>query len=186
MQQKIQPKVSVEPGLEQTPVPIRDVELRPFTEAEYHAFFREYRQDPLMNPEPFVYSEEMVSRSYIYNYQYRDHFALYGIFLRDIPVGSFQLKRMDAETGCCEFGIILQNEKVKNRGIGTAAMQRGEKIARETFGMRWLTGDTTGRNKRMQHLFEKLDFQLTETVEKAYDLGHGQYDARLVYTKQIG
>ena len=33
---------------------------------------------------------------------------------------------------------------------------------------------------------EKLGFQLTETVEKAYDLGHGQYDTRLVYTKQIG
>ena len=186
MQQKNQPKTGAEPERGQNTVPIRDVELRPFTEAEYHAFFREYRQDPLMNPEPFIYSAETVSRSYIYNYQYRDHFALYGIFVRDVPVGSFQLKRMDPETGCCEFGIILQNEKVKNRGIGTAAMRLGEKIAHETFGMRWLTGDTRGQNKRMQHLFEKLGFQLTETVEKAYDLGHGQYDTRLVYTKQIG
>ena len=41
------------------------------------------------------------------------------------------------------------SEKVKNRGIGTAAMRLGEKIAHETFGMRWLTGDTRGQNKRM-------------------------------------
>ena len=111
------------------------IELKPFTEQEYHEFFRGYVQDPLMNPEPFVYSAEMVSRSYVYNYQYRDHFALYGIFLDGTPVGSFQLKRIDPEIRRCEFGIILQNRSVMNRGIGSEAIRQGERIALEKYGM---------------------------------------------------
>ena len=139
-----------------------------------------------MNPEPFVYSEENVSRSFVYNTQYRDHFALLGIFLDDRPVGCFQIKRMNEETGVCEFGIILQNEDVMNRGIGTEAIRQGQRIAAEQYGMRWMMGDTSGRNQRMQRVFEKLGYQLIETVPQAYDLSGGQKADRLVYMIQIG
>ena len=96
------------------------VELRTFTEKEYHQFFREYESDPLMDPVPFVYNKEQISRSYAYNHGgFRENYAHYGIFLDGKPVGSFQLKRMDPVRKCCEFGIILKNDSVKNRGIGS-------------------------------------------------------------------
>ena len=155
--------------------------LKPFTETEYHQFFREYVADPLMEPMPFIYNEEAVSRSYRYNYGGRDHYVHYGIFLDGKPVGSFQLKRMDPVRKTCEFGIILQNDSFKNCGIGTAAIREAIRIARDDFGMETLVGDTMGRNHRMIHVFEKLGFTLMERIPASFELADGTKEDRLVY-----
>ena len=66
------------------------IELRTFTEAEYHAFFRRYQSDPMMDPVPFRYSREQVSRSYLYNHGgYRENYVHLGIFRDGQPVVSF-------------------------------------------------------------------------------------------------
>lgn len=158
------------------------IELRTFTEEEYHQFFRHYESDPLMDPSPFHYNREQISRSYVYNHDgFREDYAHFGIFLDNIPVGSFQLKRINRDTGTCEFGIILQNDSCKNRGIGTEAIRFGMKAARDQYGMKVLIGDTMGRNKRMIHVFEKLGFQLTERIPDSFVLPDGQKEDRLVY-----
>ena len=162
------------------------IQLRTFTEEEYHRFFRHYQSDPMMDPSPFRYNREQVSRSYAYNHNgYRTDYVHYGIFLDGKPVGSFQLKRMDCERKTCEFGIILQNDKVKNRGIGSAAIREAIRIARDEFGMETLVGDTMGRNSRMIHVFEKLGFRLTEKVPASFELPDGTKEDRLVYTKKL-
>lgn len=162
------------------------VELRTFTEKEYHCFFRGYESDPLMDPVPFVYNKEQISRSYAYNHGgYRENYAHFGIFLDGEPVGSFQLKRMDPERKTCEFGIILQNNAVKNRGIGTEAIRLGLEAARDRFGMNTVIGDTMGRNKRMIHVFEKLGFTLVETVPGSFELPGGVREDRLVFQKNL-
>ncbi len=162
------------------------VELRTFTEKEYHRFFRGYESDPLMDPVPFVYNKEQISRSYAYNHGgYRENYAHFGIFLNGEPVGSFQLKRMDPERKTCEFGIILQNNAVKNRGIGTEAIRLGLEAARDRFGMKTVIGDTMGRNKRMIHVFEKLGFILVETVPGSFELPGGVREDRLVFQKNL-
>ena len=162
------------------------VELRTFTEEEYHQFFRNYIPDPLMDPSPFHYNREQISRSYAYNHGgFRDHYVHLGVFADGRPVGSFQLKRMDPEKKSCEFGIILQNDSVKNRGIGTAAIREGIFIANSRYDMKTILGDTMRRNKRMIHVFEKLGFELIETVPGAFELPDGQKEDRLVFRKQI-
>ena len=162
------------------------IELRTFTETEYHAFFKRYRSDPAMDPSPFRYNREQVSRSYAYNHGgYRENYVHFGIFLDDEPVGSFQLKRMDPVKKQCEFGIILRDDSVKNRGIGTEAIRCGMIIARDRYRMRKMIGDTMGRNKRMMHVFEKLGFSLAETVPGAFELPDGQKEDRYVYQKQL-
>ena len=162
------------------------VELRTFTEKEYHRFFRGYESDPLMDPVSFVYNKEQISRSYAYNHGgYRENYAHFGIFLDGEPVGSFQLKRMDPERKTCEFGIILQNNAVKNRGIGTEAIRLGLEAARDRFGMNTVIGDTMGRNKRMIHVFEKLGFTLVETVPGSFELPGGVREDRLVFQKNL-
>ena len=158
------------------------IELRTFSEAEYHAFFRLYEPDPAMDPSPFRYNREQIARSYIYNHGgYRENYEHFGIFQDNVPVGSFQLKRIDRKLRNCEFGIILQNDRVKNKGIGTEAIRQAMEIARDKYGMETLTGDTSGRNNRMIHVFEKLGFQLVERVPNAFVLFEGSYDDRLVY-----
>ena len=158
------------------------IELRPFTEKEYHAFFRRYRSDPITDPTPFVYNREQISRSYTYNYGgFRENYVHLGIFIRNDPVGAFQLKRMDPEKKQCEFGIILRDDSVKNRGIGTEAIRTGISLAHSRYHMNRIIGDTMGHNKRMIHIFEKLGFTLSETVPGAFELPDGMKDDRLIF-----
>lgn len=160
--------------------------VRPFEEEEYHAFFRGYIPDPMMDASPFTYNHEQIACSYRYNHGgFRPDYAHYGAFLDQAPVGSLQLKRMDREKRACEFGIILQNDQVKNRGIGTLAIRQLMEIARDRHGMEIITGDTMGSNKRMIRVFEKLGFALAETVPNAFERSDGKRDDRLVYRKKL-
>ena len=162
------------------------VSLAPFTEEEYHQFFRGYIQDPLMSSSVFRYNREQIANSYRYNYGgFQKGYAHYGIFLNNVPVGSFQLKRIDPEKRSCEFGIILQCDRYKNRGIGTEAIRIGMQIAREKFQIKTIYGDTMARNIRMQRVFEKLGFILTETIHNAFELPEGGYEDCLVWKKQL-
>lgn len=164
---------------------LNKVKLRRFTEEEYHLFFRGYTSDPMMDPSPFHYNHEQVQRSYIYNHcGYRDHYEHYGIFVDGRPVGSFQLKRIDPDRKTCEFGIIMQNDAVKNRGIGTEAIRAGIRIAHDEYHIETVIGDTMSRNKRMIHVFEKLGFIRTEIVPEAFELPDGTKEDRLVYSKK--
>ena len=107
---------------------------------------------------------------------------LYDSYLKDFKANILvQLKRMNREKGVCEFGIILQNDSCKNRGIGTEAIRLGMEAARDLYGMKTLIGDTMGRNKRMIRVFEKLGFQLTEKIPASFELPDGQKEDRLVY-----
>ena len=162
------------------------IELRTFTEGEYHAFFRRYQPDPMMDSSPFRYNREQISRSYVYNHGgYRENYVHLGIFENNEPVGSFQLKRMDPEKSRCEFGIILRDDRVKNRGVGTEAIRQGMKLAKEKYGIQTIIGDTMGRNTRMMHVFEKLGFTLSEKVQDAFELPDGTKEDRYVYIKRL-
>lgn len=159
--------------------------LRPQTEEEYHTFFRDYQTDPTLDFHPFVYSYEMVSRSYHYNYDgYRPDYAHYGIFLGPRIIGCFQLKRIHPEQKRCEFGIILQNADVRGKGYGTRATLLGMQEARDHFGMETIAGDTMSLNLSMRSVFEKLGFALIERVPHAFDTPSGPAD-RLVYQKDL-
>ena len=162
------------------------VTLRPFSEEEYHAFFRRYVPDPVIDPNPFVYNREMIDRSYRYNYGgFRENYAHFGVFLDSDPVGNLQLKRIDRARGLCEIGIILRDEGVKDRGIGTQAVRLAMQKAKDEYGLQKMAGDTMGQNKRMIRVFEKLGFRLTERVEGAFSLPDGSREDRLVYEKTL-
>ena len=160
--------------------------VRSFEHEDSHTFFKVYIPNPMMDAPPFFYNHEQISRSYRYNHGgFRPDYAHYGAFLNQEPVGSLQLKRIDSENRSCEFGIILQNDSVKNKGIGTEAISKLMEIARDEHGMEIIIGDTMGKNRRMIRVFEKLGFQLVETVPDAFECSDGKRDDRLVYFKKI-
>ena len=140
----------------------------------------------MMDSSPFTYNHEQISRSYLYNHGfYRPDYIHLGAFVGQEAVGSLQLKRMDQQKHSCEFGIILQNDRFKDKGIGSAAILKLMKIARDQFGMERMIGDTMRRNKRMIHVFEKLGFSLIETVTNAFELPDGLREDRLIYQKYL-
>ena len=101
------------------------------------------------------------------------------------PVGSLQLKRINDKEKSCEIGIILQNESIKDLGIGTEAIRMAIQKAVHQLGLEYMIGDTLESNKRMIRVFEKLGFQLKERIPDAFRLSDGRKTGRLVYIKRI-
>ena len=164
---------------------MKDITLRKFTESEYHLFFRQYQPDLQFNP-PFEYNREMISRSYRYNHGgFQPDYIHLGVFEDDMPVGSFQLKRMDPEKKTFEFGIILLNESCRGRGIGPKAIDLGLQLAQRQYAMETAIADTMGNNERMKRVFFKLGFELIETVPNAFTLWNGEKEDRLIYRKKL-
>ena len=58
-------------------------------------------------------------------------------------------------------------------------------IARDEYGIELMIGDTMGRNRRMIRVFEKLGFELEETVPGAFEMSDGQREDRLIYHKRL-
>lgn len=153
------------------------VSLRFCTREEYHAFFRGYVADPLMSPQPYRYQAEYVDRSFDYDLSRRAWYPNYGVFdPQNRLVGILSLKRIDRERHRCELGIILRDDSCKGRGLGTAAVREGIRIAQTVYGVRTILADTTGSNRRMQRVLEKLGFRLTERVERILDFGDHRED----------
>lgn len=161
------------------------VTLRPFIRAEYHAFYRNYEPDPVMDPHPYRYSREHVDRAFDYDASRADWYPVFGIFNEEnIPVGSLALKRIDREKARCEIGIVMANDRWKNRGYGTEAMQQAIQLAAEQYGVRTILADTMGSNRRMQHLLDKLGFQLIERIAHVYDM-QDHWEDRLNYVLEV-
>ncbi len=158
------------------------VSLRFFAREEYHDFFKRYVADPVMTPQPYRYQAEYVDRSFDYDLSRRAWYPVFGVFdQRGEAVGILSLKRIDHERRRCEIGLTLRDDSCKGRGLGTAAVREGIRIARTVYGVRVILADTTGSNRRMQHILEKLGFQLTERVERILDFGDHREDC-LYYT----
>lgn len=156
------------------------VTLRPFTREEYHEFFRCYEPDPVMDPHPYHYQYTHVDRNYDYDESRRDCYPSFGIFADGAIVGTLSLKRIDREARKCEIGLMMTNDACKNHGYGTEAMRLGMAMARADYGVRFIWADTMGSNSRMQHVLDKLGFQLMERIPQVYDMPAGKED-RLVY-----
>lgn len=161
-----------------------DIVLRPCTRDEYHEFFREYEPDPMMDPRPYRYQRTHVDHCFDFDEMRKSDSPIFGIFENERIVGTLSLSRMDHLAHKCEIGIVLQHDGCKNRGIGTKAMKLGLELAVGQYNMCHIWADTMGHNKRMQHVLEKLGFELRETICGVYDLPSGKED-RLVYCWEV-
>lgn len=138
------------------------VELRPFSRAEYHAFYADYVPDPMMTSQPFHYRKAYADRCYDMELQRQSWYPVFGIFLTDGEcIGALSLKYVDSSEKICEIGIILRDDTCKNRGYGTMAMLEGIAMARDRYGMRTICANTADANVRMKHVLRKLGFRLS-------------------------
>ena len=138
------------------------------TQALCHEFFREFENDENLFADmslfkKYEYDEERVN-TYFAKQQRNDR-IVFMIMLEGHPIGEIKLLDIDLENGECTLSIHMQNDKFKGKGYGTRAEQLAIAYAFEELNMKKVNADVIHKNKRSQHVLEKLGFQFLRENE---------------------
>ena len=150
------------------------ITLKPMTPEMYHAFFREYQNDPDLYPDPgdfreYHYEAEKVD-SYIQK-QIKLNRLPFAILYGDEIIGELKLYDIKPRESAW-LGITMKQRRYKDRGFGTQAERLAVKYAFEVLGMTVVYADSILTNTRSQHVLEKVGFQFIrqDTLRKYYQI----------------
>ncbi len=141
--------------------------LRPMTAEMYHAYFKEYRNDPDLYLDkrefhPYTYEKEKVDR-YIQKQidLNRKSFALmYG----EEMVGELIVKNITPGQ-CATLSLSMKNAKYKDRGFGTMAERLALTYVFHDLDIPTVYANAVRTNTRSQHVMEKVGFHLINEDE---------------------
>lgn len=125
-------------------------------------FFQEFDNDPdifqdIRHFTPYVYQESAVDAYWQRQRSLgRVHLA---VMREQEPIGEVILKNIAPGKRHCTLSIHMKNDSVKNRGYGTQAEILALKYAFYDLGMETVFADALRKNKRSQHVLEKVGFQ---------------------------
>lgn len=157
------------------------ITLRTMTREELHAGKKLYVADPIMDPNPYVYDAEKVDALYERHQQEQDFYLRLGIFQPDGQIiGELSIKRIDREKSRCELGIMLYQDRFKEKGLGSEAFALARDYAFDALHLDNIYADTMGSNVRMQRILSKLGFRCFLRLEDCYDM-HDRWEDRLDY-----
>lgn len=137
------------------------VTLRIMTRELCHEFYRGFQNDPdiFMDMSKFFiyqYSAEKVDR--YFDEQQIPTRVVFMIMYTGKPLGEIKLKNIDYQKKECTLSIHLQNDSVKGKGIGTIAEKMALEYAFNQLDMHAVNADAVLKNKRSQHVLEKVGF----------------------------
>ena len=141
------------------------VSLQPMTAEMYHAFYREYQNDPDLYLDksqcaPYIYVPEGVDR---YIQRQNDlHRICFAIMLGDEMAGEVIIKNIEPRK-CATLSISMKNAAYKDRGIGTQAERLAIDYVFRVLDIPILYADTILTNARSQHVLEKVGFRYIRT-----------------------
>lgn len=138
------------------------VYLLPMTPEMYHAYFKEYQNDPDLYIDknaytPYIYEEETVNR-YIQR-QIDLNRKVFAIMIQNEMVGEIVIKNI-VEHQCATMGLAMKNASYKDRGFGTQAERLAIQYVFHELDIPVLYADSILSNTRSQHVLEKVGFQL--------------------------
>ena len=139
----------------------KDVRLVPMTVEMYHAYFKEYENDPDLYMDkttykPYVYEEAQVNR-YIQK-QIDLNRKVFAIVFQDQMVGELIIKNIRPHESAT-LSLALKNSTCKNRGFGTRAEQLAIQYVFQELDIPLLYADAILTNTRSQHVLEKVGFR---------------------------
>ena len=145
-----------------------DITITPMTRPLCHEYFRGFEHDPdifmdMTRFAPYEYTPEKTDQ-YFEEQQSPDR-IVFMIMEDGKPVGEVKLKYIDHKTRQCSLGIHLQNGPAKNRGIGAAAERMALDYAFGVLDMETVNADAVRKNKRSQHVLEKVGFTFVREDE---------------------
>lgn len=138
-----------------------NIELQKITLEGMNELDRGFQRDPVTFADMSLFSEyryspeETQKRFERYSADDRRHFL---ILLDGRPVGETGIKHIDWEKMEGELSIHLQNDTVKNRGIGTRAERLLLAYAFEELRLHAVTARVIEKNTRSRHVLEKAGF----------------------------
>ncbi len=142
-----------------------EVTLRPMTAEMYHAYYKEYQNDPDLSIDqskftPYIYVPEGVDR-YIQRQIDRNR-RCFAIMLEDEMAGEIILKNVEPRKRAT-LSISMKNAAYKDRGIGTQAERLAIDYVFRELDIPVLFADTILTNARSQHVLEKVGFRYLRT-----------------------
>ena len=136
--------------------------LRKMTKELADRYFSYFEMDPILfaDPDsfrPYIHSREQ-SDARVDRYEALGRVYL-AVMLDEEPIGEVVLKNIDHHRKHCTLGICLVSDRYKNKGYGTAAEILALSYAFGRIGLETVYADSIHRNKRSQHVLEKVGFR---------------------------
>ena len=144
-----------------------NIYLYKMTKVLHRQYFQDFANDPdicsdMNQFSEYTYHEANVDARWVRQKQLdRIHLA---IMLGREPIGEIILKDLDAEKGT--LSIHMKNDSFKNHGYGTQAEILALDYAFYTLGLQTMFADAIHKNRRSQHVLEKVGFQETHRDEQ--------------------
>ena len=137
----------------------QEIKLESMTTELAHKLFVDFKNDEMLFKDKkdfkeYVYDEIKVN-NYVQNKE-KDGYILLAILYKEDVIGEIRFKGI--EDSCSEIGIILKNDRYKNKGIGTIALTKALEYAKDNLKLNKIVAKILKTNKRSQHLFEKIGF----------------------------
>jgi len=143
------------------------ISLGTMTRERMHELYRDFSFDPNIFEGPlpgseYTYRPEKVNA--LFDMRAAEKGSLAFAILKDgVVIGELGLRKIDREEKSCEISIHLQNDRVKNRGYGTAAERLALAYAFTELQMESVWAETLEKNTRSRHVLEKLGFRYQNT-----------------------
>lgn len=159
------------------------IEIRRFTNYEYHTFWRNYIPDGLVDNKYYIYNKEKVDISFKKNEKNRERNKVVGIFNTEgFPIGIISFKKMDYIKQQCEIELMMVNNKYKDRGFGSAAFRLCVEHIFNELQFKNIFIHIMSENRVMQYIALKNNFCLVSTDKDYYNL-NGKKQDRLSYKR---
>ena len=142
-----------------------DIHLSPMTREYMHELFQDFVYDPDIFSNMLLY-EQAKNGGYapkrvdalFDSRSGKEDRCSFAVLLGNKVIGEVALKHIDLKEKTCELSIHLQSDAVKNKGYGTQAERLAVAYAFDTLGVDHILADSVEKNRRSQHVLEKLGF----------------------------
>lgn len=134
------------------------IELLSYSLERCHEFYKNYTADPMMTHEPFVYHKDHIDK-YYKNKVMDPNRRYFAIVYQSKTIGEIQIKHIDPVDKSGTLSIIIGEDKHKNMGFGSEAIKLILKYAKDQLKFKKIYADAIHRNKRSQHVLEKIAFE---------------------------
>lgn len=138
------------------------VSLLPMTPEMYHAYFRDYQNDPDLYLDKSKYTKYVYDPALVDQYIQRQidrRRKCFAIMYGSEMAGELIVKNIESLRSAT-LGICLRNASYKDRGIGTQAERLAVDYIFNELDIPVVYADCILSNERSQHVLEKVGFRL--------------------------